>query len=95
MQDAHHSCSRNLFIGVAAKASIIRAAFARTAVAQSACKEWAIRTRLSQISVRPTPLTFLKSYYFFKISLSDRTFVKFTFDLVAGIIPNLFLLVCT
>jgi hypothetical protein len=27
---------------------------------------------------------------FFLISLSDRTFVKFTFDLVAGIIPNLF-----
>jgi hypothetical protein len=47
---------------VAAKATIIRAAFACTAVAvaQSTCKEWAIRTRLSQLSsVRPTPLSSL------------------------------------
>ena len=42
---------------VAAKATIIRAAFACTAVAQSTCKEWATRTRLSQLSVRPTPLS--------------------------------------
>jgi len=81
---------------VAAKATIIRAAFACTAVAQSTCKEWATRTRLSQLSVRPTPLSeSLKfqpnrpAFYFF-LSPSDRTFVKFTFDLVARIIPDLF-----
>ena len=47
---------------VAAKATIICAAFAcstAVAVAQSTCKEWAIRTRLSQLSARPTPLSSL------------------------------------